>query len=108
MSYVQTVAKALTLPAIPDMKPAIRAVMPRPSKARVHNSAPASEARLRYKNARPLIAWPSPDEMFGQDGERQQARQNDDERHGHFESRTDDGRHLRAPQIFSGENALDH
>ena len=31
MSYVQTVEKALTLPAIPDIKPAIRAVIPNPS-----------------------------------------------------------------------------
>ena len=32
MSYVHTVVNALTLPAMPDMKPAISAVMPSPSK----------------------------------------------------------------------------
>jgi hypothetical protein len=31
MSYVHTVAKALTFPAIPDMNPAINAVIQRPS-----------------------------------------------------------------------------
>ena len=45
-------------------------------------------------------------QLFGQDCQRQQAGQDNDKRYRHFESRTDDRRHLRASQIPGGEHAL--
>ena len=45
MSYVQTVAKADTLPAMPDMNPAMSAVMPRPSSHSYNEVLPLMLAR---------------------------------------------------------------
>ena len=99
--------KALTLPAMPLMNPAISAVMPRPSK-------PGSQVAHHHQRQHFVIAVQpcagvSRDDVFadqmhqaaigvGENNQSQQAGKNHDERNGHLEKGTDYRGHARGTQ----------
>ena len=107
MSYVHTVEKALTLPAMPDMKPAISAVMPRPEQARSevahhHQRQHFVEAvarrgatcvlSVRMTASMPAGSFSTQCQQPGQDHE---------ERHEHLEGRADDRSQRAARRLFA-------